>query len=332
MPAGPPPSVAALALAARTFAERCDTLVPLGDVPAVERRAPLWLFDLAEAASQFASRFGELMRSVDDLRYVSHRHRLSHGIDHFDAIFGTLMDRWGWPRGGNWGQWWAGFLDSLFCTPDGQPKFARPDIPSYIPVKVIADGRGGYKLVADLSSEIDAGESSVARPAVGGGIVGGDGQWIVSDVTAPGGPPMLFVLTRADAKGSVGGFLLNDPTIPTMAAGELKALRKATTLIDSGLTDGPDAPAGPAHSQATAAQRDERDPDEGEPIPPERLTRPMGVAEAAKLMEYKGKPRAAGRRLARAMQAGSVRFVRINRQTYKFDIEDFPAESREEAR
>jgi hypothetical protein len=90
-------------------------------------------------------------------------------------------------------------------------------------------------------------------------------------------------------------------------------------------------PAGPAptgvaavHAPATETALEDDSGKEGDPttIPPDRRTRPLGIAEAARLMGYKGKK--CGDALRRAMTAGAVRFMRLTRQSYVFDRADFP--------
>jgi len=67
--------------------------------------------------------------------------------------------------------------------------------------------------------------------------------------------------------------------------------------------------------------------DEGSAIPPEQRTRPLGIAEAARLMGHKGARKKAGESLRRAMDGGAVKFVRLTRQSYIFDRREFPAKA-----
>jgi hypothetical protein len=76
----------------------------------------------------------------------------------------------------------------------------------------------------------------------------------------------------------------------------------------------------------SSEQGDAEDAEEST-IPPERRTRPLGVAEAAKLMGYQGSAKARTDRLRGAMKAGAIRSICINRQSYVFDRNDFPKES-----
>jgi hypothetical protein len=66
--------------------------------------------------------------------------------------------------------------------------------------------------------------------------------------------------------------------------------------------------------------------DEDTSIPPERRTRPLGIAEAARLMGYGG-GRKAGEKLRKAMGHGAVQFKKLTRQSYVFDLNDFPQAS-----
>jgi hypothetical protein len=67
--------------------------------------------------------------------------------------------------------------------------------------------------------------------------------------------------------------------------------------------------------------------DEGSAIPPEHRTRPLGIAEAARLMGHTGRGRKAGELLRRAMDGGAVKYVKFTRQSYIFDRRDFPAKA-----
>jgi hypothetical protein len=72
-------------------------------------------------------------------------------------------------------------------------------------------------------------------------------------------------------------------------------------------------------------------------IPPDRRTRPMTIHDAARLMGYR--PRKKGKQgwkqpaenLSRLMKDGGIKFIKINRQSYIFDINDFPESARGEA-
>jgi hypothetical protein len=96
-------------------------------------------------------------------------------------------------------------------------------------------------------------------------------------------------------------------------------------------------PAGPTVDQASArflvssprtadsaASHDEADEHRQPTIPPEHRTRPLGVAEAARLMGH-GTGRQAGAILRRAMDASAVAYHRLTRQRYVFDRREFPA-------
>jgi hypothetical protein len=67
--------------------------------------------------------------------------------------------------------------------------------------------------------------------------------------------------------------------------------------------------------------------DEDTTIPSEQRTRPLGIAEAARLMGYKGARKKAGQSLRLAMDVGAVKYVKLTRQNYIFDRRDFPAEA-----
>jgi hypothetical protein len=60
-------------------------------------------------------------------------------------------------------------------------------------------------------------------------------------------------------------------------------------------------------------------------IPSDRRSRPMTLAEAAKLMGYRGNRRNIAKRLKQQLEDNGSRFETINRQTYVFDVDDFPA-------
>lgn len=60
-------------------------------------------------------------------------------------------------------------------------------------------------------------------------------------------------------------------------------------------------------------------------IPPERRSRPMTLVAAATLMGYKGFRRGRANRLKKHLEDNGCRFERVNRQTYIFDMADFPA-------
>jgi hypothetical protein len=62
-------------------------------------------------------------------------------------------------------------------------------------------------------------------------------------------------------------------------------------------------------------------------IPTERRTRPLGVAEAAKLMGYLGSPKQVTKALRSAMTAGAIKFIMLTRKSYIFDRFDFVSES-----
>ncbi len=65
----------------------------------------------------------------------------------------------------------------------------------------------------------------------------------------------------------------------------------------------------------------------GPAIPLPCRSRPLGMAEAAKLMGYRGTKKAAAKRLKSAIDSGAIRCIRINRQTYVFDTKSFPPEA-----
>jgi hypothetical protein len=75
------------------------------------------------------------------------------------------------------------------------------------------------------------------------------------------------------------------------------------------------------------------DPDKGVArrvrIPSSQRTRPMTLAEAARLMGYKGDRQSVTRQLKAAINAGAVRGEKRNRQSYIFDRNDFPEESQQ---
>jgi hypothetical protein len=67
---------------------------------------------------------------------------------------------------------------------------------------------------------------------------------------------------------------------------------------------------------------------EQRPIPGPQRTRPLAMAEAARLMGYSGNSKQRVKQLRQAMNAGLVRFEKLTRQAYVFDRRRFPAESR----
>lgn len=238
MSVDPPRPVAALASAARTFVDRCETYIPPEDTLSTEGAAPLWLFDLAESACQVAMASDALNRGGEDLLFVMARARLAHGINRFSDTFGLLMGRWGWPRRGTWGAWWRDFIDSFKFGPDDQVRFARNGAPAFAPVKLPRNSRGSRTLKADM----EAGRAET--PLVINGAEG-HAQWIVTEATQVGGPPEMLVLTGRNAAGSPCGFLLIDPFVPTIAPGELQSLKQAVELIERGIGERSTPPAGP---------------------------------------------------------------------------------------
>jgi hypothetical protein len=83
---------------------------------------------------------------------------------------------------------------------------------------------------------------------------------------------------------------------------------------------------------AALAEAVEIAPGRDETIPQERRTRPMSITEAAFLMGYRGKKDARRKRLSRLIVDKSILFIRINRETYIFDIRDFPSGSKDKIR
>jgi hypothetical protein len=66
-------------------------------------------------------------------------------------------------------------------------------------------------------------------------------------------------------------------------------------------------------------------------IPAEHRTRPLGLGETARLMGYKGNRRSQTAKLRRLMEDGSLAFEKRTRQSYVFDLRDFPAASHAKA-
>jgi hypothetical protein len=74
------------------------------------------------------------------------------------------------------------------------------------------------------------------------------------------------------------------------------------------------------------ARSQQESEDTPQKIPLDRRTRPLGLAEAARLMGYE-KGRKAGAVLRRAMDAGAVAYEQLTRQSFIFDRNDFPPEA-----
>jgi hypothetical protein len=56
---------------------------------------------------------------------------------------------------------------------------------------------------------------------------------------------VLYESPGGKAEGlAVEGFLLVDPSVPTIAAGEIAALENALALVEAGITSSPDQPVG----------------------------------------------------------------------------------------
>src|SRR5262249_8725472 len=118
----------------------------------------------------------------------------------------------------------------------------------------------------------------------------------------------------------------------TAMADTTKTLLNGTHAI-AGVSEGvlvqPSPPAIRTEPQRQAPETDEEhrqvadgDEDEETEIPSERRTRPLTLAEAARLMGYRGDTKAKQRQLRTAMDAGSVRYKRLTRQRYVFDRND----------
>jgi hypothetical protein len=103
-----------------------------------------------------------------------------------------------------------------------------------------------------------------------------------------------------------------DLALPERAIGseELTCIRQAASVLAAALAESGEIP-----------------PGGDEAIPPERRTRPMSITEAAALMGYPGMKVARRKRLSRLIADKGILFIKINRKTYIFDIEDFPLES-----
>lgn len=199
------------------------------------------LFHLAEAASQMASALSATNDDIDLLLYTSHRSRLLAGVNLLIATFDRLMTRWGWPRAGTWSTWWADFFEGLVSTPSGELRFAAPGLPSFVPIRIPCEGerKGRVSIDMDGVDELEGKNLKVADPEIVA-----DPKYVVADVTRPGGPAQLMVLTTRIGC-ELKGFYLFNPTVPTVSSHELSELARAVSLIETGLVLAPDAPAGP---------------------------------------------------------------------------------------
>jgi hypothetical protein len=118
---------------------------------------------------------------------------------------------------------------------------------------------------------------------------------------------------RARAVGD-GGFVVTDQELLDAAEEAVCNVHRIVSYLNTVNVAPSDMPGPDMNGQ---------DPDDDTTIPAERRTRPLGIAEAARLMGFKSKK--AGEVLRRSMDDGAVKYKRLTRQSYVFDRDAFPA-------
>jgi hypothetical protein len=159
------------------------------------------------------------------------------------------------------------------------------------------------------------------------------GDWLaLKTILPPEGAAALLTLARAIDElwsrwereeqevrrlASDAGVRSPDLALPERSIGseELTCIRQAASVLAAALAEAGEIP-----------------PEGDEAIPLEYRTRPMSITEAADLMGYTGKKVAKRKRLSRLIADKGILFIKKNRETYIFNIRDFPLQSQDKIR
>jgi hypothetical protein len=144
---------------------------------------------------------------------------------------------WGWPSWGRWPDWWGDFIDRLIFLPSGEPRFAAPGLPAYVPVHVELDDAGRSRLHVSLPG------STATRLLDRGWHERASSIEIIVRHVAVRGRVSYHIVLFPTTEGTLEGFKVYGLEPLMLSPRELDGLERGIDVLEAAMASAPDTQA-----------------------------------------------------------------------------------------